>query len=92
MKKEKIKKQFKSGLTVAKMAVAIQRPMASGADPLTSLRLSSHTPKTTRTSVNVEKNSTPKPGTMPSAKRLGSSVTKILFGLILGKIILSYRK
>ncbi len=60
-KRRKIKKQVKSGLTVAKMAVAIQRPMASGPDPLTSLRLSSHTPKTTRTSVNVEKNSTPKP-------------------------------
>lgn len=46
---------------MAKMAVAMQRPMANGADPLTSLRFSSQTPKTTRTSVNVEKNSTPKP-------------------------------
>ena len=43
------------------MAVAMQRPMASGADPLTSLRLSSHTPNTTNTKVKVEKNSTPKP-------------------------------
>lgn len=48
-------------LTVAKMAVAMQRPMANGADPLTSLRFSSQTPKTTSTRVNVEKNSTPNP-------------------------------
>ncbi len=48
-------------LTVAKMAVAMHRPMANGADPLTSLRFSSQTPKTTSTRVNVEKNSTPNP-------------------------------
>lgn len=48
-------------LTVARIAVEMASPMASGAEPLMSLRFESQTPKTTRTSVKVEKNSTPKP-------------------------------
>ena len=60
------------------MAVAMHRPMANGPDPLTSLRCSSQTPKTTRTSVKVEKNSTPKP--CVGVRALCTSVTpKVLW-------------
>ena len=59
------------------MAVVTVRPMARGPEPLMSVRLASHTPKTTRTKEKVEKNSTPK--ACVGFKSSGTEVTPIVW-------------